>query len=90
MEAVSSVNVKMAIYGRVTGVSLMGNVTMTKAHVAASEVSPQMDNTVSQYTVKVSFIPYLKFLPKYLIEIVSCTFIRFFSCRLFNMSIANR
>lgn len=78
MEAVSSANVRMAIYGRVTGVSLTGNVTMTQARVAASEVSPQMD-TVSQYTVKVSFIPYLKFLPTYLTAIISCTFICFCS-----------
>lgn len=48
LETATSVNVRPAIYGHVTSVSCTGNVTMTQIHVAASEVSPQMDNTVRQ------------------------------------------
>lgn len=48
LEAATSANVRLAIYGHVTSVSCTGNVTMTQIHVAASEVSPQTDNTVRQ------------------------------------------
>lgn len=86
LEAASSANVRPAIYGHVTSVSCTGNVTMTQIHVAASEVSPQMDNTVKQYTVKVRFIPNMNALTYDLMVKLSCTFVWFWFCFLLDYS----
>lgn len=77
LEAVSSANVRLAIYGHVTSVSCTGNVTMTQIHVTASEVSRQTDNTVRQYNVKVGFNPCMNGLTYDLMVKLSCTFVWF-------------
>lgn len=71
-EAPSSADVRMVTRGHVTSVSRTGDVTMTQTRVGALEVSPQMDNSASQYTFGVSFTPYLKCLTNYLVAMISC------------------
>lgn len=56
-EALSSADVRKVTHGHATSASRTGGVTMTQTRVGALEVSPQMGNSASQYTFRVSFTP---------------------------------
>lgn len=57
MARVSSVGVRMTTFGLVTRVPPMGNVMeIQTTHAVVSKLFPRMDNTVSQYTIKVSWM----------------------------------